>query len=284
MDKVTQIYSISSPFDVELSGEGLCCAIVDGAFDDNLQGQIYRNANNGSPIWMSLTLNTPYADLGKQSPCLVRCAEHPGLMRYTSELLAQSNAGCVVWLEQDSDWPLAVRHCQSLLAVMDERHSRSFFRFFEPRWLEPLFSVLSAKERLDFLGPFRAMSWRNELGWRHIARLESWTGKIQEPGWFHMNALRQQQLEEARLSLVAVLLADSYRSHLPESEPEHVVLAQLQKARAAGYTALAEQERWLRLYLSRPPGFLDSVLAQQTLSRKDIARGEKLSELEKLNA
>jgi hypothetical protein len=281
MDKVSQVQGINSPLSKEYEGYGVRYVILDGAFDDNLHAQIYRNANNRSPIWAPLTLNTPYAEMGTMSPCLLQIEEHYKVQDYASELLEQSDAGCVVWLEDSTQWPVAIEHCQSLLTVKDNEQGDTFFRFFEPRWLEPLFETLEPGERSAFLGPFAAIAWRNERGWRLVSRLEEWEGLTQAPGWLSLDTRRLQSLEQARLPLTAARLAESYRAYLPD-DGDRVVLDILNYIKPFGYSDLESQERWLRLHITRPKDFLYSAEVQNLLHSQEYAKGKKLDEIEAL--
>jgi len=281
MRDVSPIRPIPMPFDESGALAGARrFAILDGAFDEDLAMQIYLKANDGLPTWHPLVIDTPYADLYKASPCLVLCEDHPALIDYASAMLGQLDAGCVLWLEEGVHPDQATAHCRSLLSARDERNQQRMFRFYEPRWLEPLFSVMSMDEALDFLGPFSAIAWRNERGWRQVSRVGTWSGEIKEHGWFWLDGERQAQLGHARLPLIAAQLASEYQPYHPAATDERVLEALL-KASTWGYDDLASQERWLRLELQAPAGTLSSGHAQQILTRPDLAKGEKLDALER---
>ncbi|MEW6175619.1 MAG: DUF4123 domain-containing protein [Pseudomonadota bacterium] len=281
MRDVSPILSIPMPFDESGAHIGTHrFAILDGAFDEDLAMQIYLKANDGLPTWHPLVIDTPYADLYKASPCLVLCEDHPALIDYASAMLGQLDAGCVLWLEEGVHPDQAAAHCRSLLSARDERNQQRMFRFYEPRWLEPLFSVISQDEAHDFLGPFSAIAWRNERGWRQVSRVGTWSGEINEHGWFWLDGERQAQLGQARLPLIAARLASDYQPYHPAATEERVLEALLQASKW-GYDDLASQERWLRLELQAPAGSLSSDRAQQILTRPDLAKGEKLDALER---
>jgi len=280
MHKLSAIQSIPVPLEQARTSVGARrFVILDGAFDEDLAMQVYLKANDGLPTWYPLVVDTPYAELYKVSPCLVECEDHPHLLDYAAAMLNQLDAGCVLWLEDHVQPDLAAAHCRSLLSVRDERNQERMFRFFEPRWLEPLFAVMSPEEALDYLGPFSAMAWRNEHGWRQVTRLVPWNGVTKAPGWFWLGDERQAQLTQARLPLIAAQLSGDYRPHHPAAT-EARVLEALVEADQWGFDDLASQERWLRLHLQRSEGFLRSGHARQILTRQDLAKGEKLDALE----
>jgi len=254
--------------------------ILDGAFDEDLAMQVYLKANDGAPTWYPLVVDTPYAELYKVSPCLVECEDQPQLLDYASAMLDQLDAGCVLWLEDGVHPDQAAAHCRSLLSARDDRNQERFFRFFEPRWLEPLFAVMSIEEASIFLGPFSAIAWRNERGWRQVTRLGPWSGVIKDRGWFWLDGERQAQLSQARLPMIAAQLSSDYLPHHPAAT-EARVHAALIEAGQWGFDDLASQERWLRLDLQAPAGTLSSGPAHQILTRQDLAKGEKLDELER---
>lgn len=284
MHKVLDIQSITLPLEQARTGmSGRRFVILDGAFDEDLAMQVYLKANDGLPTWYPLVVDTPYAELYKVSPCVVECEDHPHLLDYAAAMLTQLDAGCVLWLEDHIQPEQAAAHCRSLLSARDERNQERMFRFFEPRWLEPLFTVMSPDEALDFLGPFRAMAWRNEHGWRQVTRQVPWNGVIKERGWFWLDGERQAQLTQARLPLIAAQLSGDYQSHHPAATEERV-LETLIEAGRWGFDDLASQERWLRIDLQSSDGFLRSDHARQILSRQNLAKGEKLDALEQTTA
>ncbi|MNJ80056.1 hypothetical protein D3C77_782960 [compost metagenome] len=59
------------------------------------------------------------------------------------------------------------------------------------------------------------------------------------------------------------------------------VYRQLQAAQQAGYLQPAEQERWLRLSLSKGDGFWSQSPHTELLAREDLGFGDKLIELER---
>jgi len=284
MFKVSAVQPIAMPFDsAAVEAEGRCFVILDGAFDEDLAMQVYLKANDGAPTWYPLVVDTPFAELYKVSPCLVECEDQPQLLDYASAMLNQLDAGCVLWLEDGVHPDQAAAHCRSLLSARDERNQERFFRFFEPRWLEPLFSVMSPGEATSFLGPFTAMAWRNERGWRQVTRFGQWSGVIRDRGWFWLDDERQAQLSQARLPMIAAQLSSDYLPLHPAATEERVHAA-LIEAGQWGFDDLASQERWLRLDLQVPAGTLSSPSAHQILTRQDLAKGEKLDALEQTTA
>jgi len=279
MSDMTQ--SIPSPF-VESPSPYLRCVILDGSADKDLLTNLYQLSSQGTPIWEPLFHGTPYSDLEESGPVLVLSDQQDGWEAYSSNLLEQSDAGCVLYLEDRRDWDTAIKHCKSLLTVRVENQQQQLMRFFEPRWLEPLLASLSPTEREQFFGPFRAMAWRNELGWRYAQRTGKWDGKVQAAGWLWLGQDLQQAMEMARLRIIAKELANDYQAALPSAEREDFVYGELLAAHAADFHQKSDFERWLRMTLSKPKGFWNEASTNAVLGRDDLAAGEKLDTLEGL--
>jgi hypothetical protein len=273
---------IPSPFE-QAPDPHLRCVILEATADPDMPRWLYQLAPEGTPQWAPLFLDTPYQALSEQGPALVMSAASDQWSDYAHALLTQSDAGCVLYLDDLRHWDAAIAHCQSLLAVRTEERPDQLMRFFEPRWLEPLLETLSPGERQAFFGPFCGLAWRNELGWRYASRPQPWDGTLQAPGWLWLGEQRRQELEKARLRLFAAQMADDYRAVIDASPPQDFVHTQLLAAHEAGITQKAHYERWLRLALSRGPEFLQAAPAQRVMAREDLATGAKLDELESLS-
>lgn len=273
--------SIPSPF-LESPSPFLRCVILDGSADKDLLANLYQLSSQGTPTWESLVHGTPYSDLGNRGPALVLSDQQGDWETYSSNLLEQSDAGCVLYLEDRRDWDAVVNHCKSLLTVRVENQQQQLMRFFEPRWLEPLLGSLSSDEREQFFGPFCAMAWRNELGWRYAERTGKWDGKVQAAGWLWLGKDLRQAMEMARLRIIAKELAEDYQASLSSAEPEDFVYRQLLAAHAADFHQKSHYERWLRMTLSKPEGFWAQASTTAVLDRDDLAAGEKLDTLEGL--
>ncbi len=273
--------SIPSPF-LESPSPYLRCVILDGSADKDLLTNLYQLSSQGTPTWEPLFHGTPYSDLEESGPVLVLSDQQDGWEAYSSNLLEQSDAGCVLYLEDRRDWEAAIKHCKSLLTVRVENQQQQLMRFFEPRWLEPLLASLSPTEREKFFGPFRAMAWRNELGWRYAQRSDKWDGKVQAEGWLWLGQDLQQAMEKARLRIIAKELANDYQAAIPSAEREAFVYDELLAAHAADFHQKSHYERWLRMTLSKPKGFWKEASTNAVLGRDDLAAGEKLDTLEGL--
>jgi len=276
------ITSIPSPFQLP-PAPGVLCVIVDASFAPDLQAQADRLVGYGAERCCPLFDNTRYAPLQSAGPHAVLCPDSPAFIDYASRLLEQADAGCVGYLEHELRFEQAVEHWRSLLTVSTDDTSTQMMRFFDPRWLEPLLCSLDAAELLRFMGPITDITWRNELGWRHQARPASQAPfEVQPRGWLHLGHERQQQMDQCRLNLLAERFAQDYQAHLPSPEPVAFVYRQLLAAQQAGYVRLPEQERWLRLSLSKGDGFWRQRPQTELLARDDLTLGDKLTELERL--
>jgi hypothetical protein len=274
---------IQSPFE-QAPNPHLRCVILEATADPDLHRWLYQLAPDGIPQWAPLFLDTPYHSLADQGPALVMSNTSDQWSDYANALLSQSDAGCILYLESAQHWQAAIEHCRSLLSVRTEERPDQLMRFFEPRWLEPLLMALSEGEKQAFLGPFSGLAWRNELGWRYTERNQPWDGTVQEPGWLWLGQQRRQEMEKARLRLLAAEMAEGYRSVIDSSPAEEFVFTQLSNAYAAGVTQKAQYERWLRLTLSQGTQFWQSTPVNSILARQDLAISTKLDELESLSS
>ena len=276
------IQSIASPFQTP-GAAGALCVIVDASFDPHWQVHVDQAISNGTERCVALFDNTPYAALQTVGPFALLCPQPGALQPYASSLLEQVDAGCVAYLNDEQSFDQAVEQWRSLLTVSTDDAPARMMRFFEPRWLEPLLSSLDETELLRFMGPLTGIAWRNELGWRHLAHphpeLEP---EVQAPGWLHLGCERQALMDQQRLKVLAERFAHDYQAALPMPEPEAFVYRQLQAAQQAGYVQLAEQERWLRLSLSKGDEFWARSAHTEWLAREDLGLGDKLIGLERL--
>ncbi|WOD09980.1 DUF4123 domain-containing protein [Pseudomonas sp. NyZ704] len=274
---------IVSPFEQSPDSEtGTRCVLIDPVADAQLIRWIYELAPQGAPQWMPLFTGTGYASLTDVSPALVLSGERGDWAGYASALLEQSHAGCVLYLEDRSQWTDAVKHCQSLLTIRTKEKSVQLMRFFEPRWLEPLIASLTPDELQAFLGPFSGLAWRNELGWRYQSRLQPWDGVVHKPGWLHIGRARQQAMRQKRLEVIATELAKDYSAVLKMPAPQRFVYDQLCLAQTAGVEQKAHFERWIRLALHSQDRSWPTAEARQILARDDLVVAGKLDALERL--
>ncbi|WP_394561406.1 DUF4123 domain-containing protein [Aquipseudomonas alcaligenes] len=273
--------NITSPF-IDRPSPHLRCLVLEAVADTDLHNHLYQLNDRGSPQWEPLFHGTPYEELLEVGPALICSEGVDGWASYASNLFEQSNAGCVLYLEQPQDWDKATEHCKSLLTIRTSDQQDQLMRFFEPRWLEPLLASLSAVELQQFFGPFSAMAWRNELGWRYAERPSPWDGTVQKAGWLTLSPQHQRDMEASRLRIIAEEMARDYQAALPAHAPAEYVHGQLLIATEWGVQHKAHYERWLRLAISHGEVFWQQDETRTVLNRDDLATGEKLDELESL--
>lgn len=274
--------SIPSPFERPAS-PGTMCLILDGSFDADLLTRLFQGDEQSRPRCIPLFLNTPYAELQPAGPYVVVCPAKGDSTAYASALLEQSDAGCVAWLSNEQALDNGVEHWQSLLTVCTDDAPQQMMRFFDPRWLEPLLRSLNETERAQFIGPFTGMAWRNEMGWRYCAKPpKSPATELQPPAWLYLSPEREESIEQGRLKVIAARFAEDYREVLPAEDTVEFVHRQLLAGQKAGYQQMADQERWLRLAISRGDSFWANAPDAELLARNDVALGEKLTQLESL--
>ncbi|MDD2050614.1 DUF4123 domain-containing protein [Pseudomonas putida] len=276
------IHSVASPFQAP-AASGTLCVIVDAGVDPDLQAHLEQAMSDGTQRCVPLFDNTPYTALQIAGPFALLGPLTGTLLAYARTLLEQADAGCVAYLKNEQAFDQAVEHWRSLLTVSTDESPARMMRFFEPRWLEPLLSSLDETELLRFMGPATDIAWRNELGWRHQAHPHpEFEPDVQAPGWLHLGHERQALMDQQRLKVLAGRFAQDYQAVLPMPEPVAFVYRQLRAAQQAGYLQPAEQERWLRLSLSKGDGFWGQSAHTELLAREDLGLGDKLIELERL--
>ncbi|HDS1735285.1 DUF4123 domain-containing protein [Pseudomonas sp. BP8] len=276
------IQSISSPFQVPVT-PGALCVILDASFAPHLQTSVDQAISYGAERCVSLFENTPYTALQSAGPFALLCAVPGALTEYACGLLERADAGCVAYLKDDQSFDRAVEHWRSLLTVSTDETPAQMMRFFEPRWLEPLLCSLDEAELLQFMGPLTDMVWRNELGWRHLAHPHPGSEvKTQATGCLHLSHERQDGMQLQRLKVLAGRFTQDYHGVLSMDDPLEFVYRQLIAAQQAGYLQVAEQERWLRVSLSKGDDFWHRSPSAELLARDDLSLGDKLIELEGL--
>ncbi|MDD2058074.1 DUF4123 domain-containing protein [Pseudomonas sp. GD03860] len=276
------IKSIASAFQTP-AAPGVLCVIVDASFDPQLQLRIDQSLEQGVTRSVALFNDTPYVALQAVGPIALLCPTTGGLMDHLSTLFERTDAGCVAYMKNEYAFEQVVTHWRSLLTVSTDDGPTRMFRFFDPRWLEPLLNSLDEAERWQFLGPITDLAWRNELGWRHQANPRATLNtEVKDPGWLHLDRQRQNAMDHHRLQVQAAQLAQHYRSALPMPQAETFVYEQLLAARQAGYLEIVEQERWLRLALRHGDGFWERSPFAQLLQSEDQSLDQKLVGLEQL--
>lgn len=274
--------SISSPFE-QPAAPGTMCLILDSSFDADVLKHLFQGEEASRPQCIPLFINTPYAELQPAGPYVVVCPTKGPSLEYARALLEQSDAGCVAWLNHEQRLDKGVEHWRSLLTVRTDDEPQQMMRFFDPRWLEPLLSSLNAAERAQFIGPFNGLAWRNEMGWRYCAQAPNSPATEQKPpAWLYLSPERQELIERGRLRVIAARFAEDYRDVLPLEDTVEFVHRQLLAGQQAGYEQMADQERWLRLAVTRGDSFWGRSPDVELLARSDVALGEKLTQLERL--
>lgn len=276
------IESIYSPFE-GLVAPGILCVILDASFDPDLQTHVDQAIAYGAERCIPLFDNTPYVALQAAGPFALLCPMPGAMVAYAGALLGRADAGCVTYLENAHAFEQAVEHWRSLLTVTTDDTSAQLMRFFDPRWLEPLLNSLDETELLQFMGPLTGIAWRNELGWRHLAHPRPEPApELHDPGWLHLGHERQALMDGYRLKVLAGRFALDYQPVLSMPEPVEYVYRQLLRAREVGYLQLPEQERWLRISLSKGDDFWNLSPTTELLTRDDLGLGDKLIKLERL--
>lgn len=163
------IVSIESPFK-QPAAAGAMCLLLDRSFDPDLLNRLFQSDEQDRASCLPLLTNTPYADLQPAGPYVVMYPQKRTAAPYASTLLEQEDAGCIAWLS-NPDWlDQGVEHWRSLLTIRTDEEPQQMMRFYDPRWLEPLLLSLNEAEKAQFMGPFSALAWRNEVGWRYYEK------------------------------------------------------------------------------------------------------------------
>lgn len=274
--------SIAQPFSVSaIPPSAHLCAILDRAADGELITNLLEMDPHNQLLWAELFPETHYAELSSTGPLLLWFPCDGEIRDYVLALIEQAHAGCLALLPQRHLFGSASEHCRHLLTATDDRQQERLCRFFEPRWLEPLLTSLNDDERQQFFGPFSALIWWNELGWRVSQRQLPWSGLVPARGWLLLDQKRHQQLREARLKVIAERLASDYQPQLRHQGAPFVV-QQLKQAERHGYSGISQWEGWLRLGLRHGPEFASEPRFSTILNNPDLAPGERLKAMEQL--
>lgn len=276
------IDSIPSPFK-HIASPGVMCVILDSSFDPELLTHLFSGDDQNQLQCIPLFLGTPYAELQSAGPYMILCPANGASSAFAGTLLEQADAGCVAWLSNAQTLEPAIEHWRSVLTVHTDEEPLQMMRFFDPRWLEPLIRSLSEAERIQFIGPFSGLAWRNEMGWRYFAQApKSPAPPLQPPAWLYLSPEHQARIDQERLKVIAARFAEDYREVLPASDTVEYVYRQLLAGQQAGYEQMADQERWLRLAVRRGDSFWAHYPDAELLARSDVALGDKLTQLESL--
>jgi hypothetical protein len=277
------IHSSNSPFAAS-AAPSVMCLIIDASVEPNLLAHLQSQIGLPDHQCVALFHGTSYVGLQAAGPYALLCQGPGGLADFASEVLERSPAGFAGQLHGEQDFPHAVEHCRQLLTVSSDDTPARLMRFYDPRWLEPLFGCLSEAEQRAFMGPFASLYWRNELDWRQcVLEPDQTIQPLDAPAWLHLDPQRQALIVEHRLSLVAQRLAPGYQPFFTEADdPTAVVLERLKAAQQAGFSDLALQERWLRLTFSRREPFWQLPACLDLLASDDLTADEKLDALERL--
>lgn len=267
----------------ETATSGVMCVILDSSFDADLLPNLFRGDDQSRPTCIPLFTNTPYADLQPNGPYVVLCPARSTSQAFAATLLEEADAGCVAWLSNPALLDQGIAHWRSLLTVRTDDEPQQMMRFYDPRWLEPLLLSFDDAEKAQFAGPFTALAWRNEVGWRRYAKPpQSPASTVQKPAWLYLSTERQATIENGRLQVIAARFSEDYREVLPEEDTVAFVHRQLLASKEMGYEQIADQERWLRLAIGRGDSFWKQSPDAELLARSDVALGDKLTQLESL--
>lgn len=120
------------------------------------------------------------------------------------------------------------------------------FRFYDPRGLSALFSVLDKPQTERLLSGSDSWIWFADGQWHQIdSQTAEPTAEIGKP-----ITLTEQQIDQlalARKSNLIAMLHQHYLAHLPASDPLAFVSQQVGVAREFGLTRQRDFERWIRL-------------------------------------
>lgn len=270
--------TIESIFQRTDTPESADFAILDLAQKDEgqLLGWLYNHFDLGDIPWNPLYQGTELASNWSTGPILIELRD---AQVFREALIERYQSDCLGMLISAPDVSLAAMadHLRSLIIpLLDGKPS--VFRFYDPRSLGPLLTVLQPKQRYQLLGVSQ-WCWCNDGQW--WVTTESQPAAWPQPGsTLALGKAQLEALDEARIAQFAESLTNYYRPHISASDPEQFVLGEIKSANNAGISLLADQERWVRLAIQAGVPLTESTSWQHLASDQGLSPSQILAHLE----
>lgn len=253
-------------------------ALVDLAQRDenDLLRWLYDSSDGGSIPWVSLYQGSELADIWKAGPVLVALDRQDEFREVFIKRCTKEPLGILISAPEVSLNKLANHLKRHNTAELDGKSS--IFRFYDPRSLSPLLTVLQPNQRYRLTGASQ-WCWHHDGQWwvSSEAQTEEWPEPIQP---LVIDREQLVALDEARVAQFADTLTNYYRSHISALDPEQFVQGEVKSAKTAGITLLADQERWVRLAIAAGAPLTKTASWQELSNDKGLSPSQILNHLE----
>ena len=266
-----EIIAIERPVDAEF-------AIIDLALDQEMLGWVYEQMQHRDIRWESLYQGTDWQQNWKSGPILIELKGSDSCTDALAKLFPQYPNGLFINVPGVTPETLAEQLRQH--AIIELNGKQAAFRFYDPRHLTELLSILTDIQRNSLVRPGEQWVWHDSDQWQSYSCRQS--GDALAPATSIV--LSQEQLESfetlKRLKK-ARSLASHYQEWVKSSDPEKVIFDHLTAAKKAGLDKVSDQERWLRIALTLSSPVQNSSAWQALATNDQLTPRQRLSNMEK---
>jgi hypothetical protein len=244
--------------------------------ENHLLRWFYDHFGDGSIPWQSLYQGSELADIWKTGPILIALEHQDEFRDAFIQQCAKEPLGILISAPGVSLNTLANHLTRHKTAELDGKSS--LFRFYDPRSLGPLLTVLQPNQRYQLIGASQ-WCWYHDDQWQVTTetRPDDWP---ESGNTLVISNEQLKALDEARVAQFAASLTNYYRPHISAPDPEQFVLQDIKSAKTAGITLLADQERWVRLAIAAGGPLTESANWRKLASDQGLSPGQILTHLE----
>jgi len=266
-----EIVAIERPVDAEF-------AIIDLALDPEMLGWVYEQMRHGDIRWESLYQGTDWQQNWKSGPVLVGLKGFDSSADELAKVFAQHPVGLFI-NGPGAALEIAAEQLRQH-AITELNGKQAAFRFYDPRHLAELLSIVTEGHVNSLVRPGEQWIWHDSEKWQSFSCLKSSDATAPATSI----VLSQEQLESfERLKRLkrARSLASHYQAWVKSSDPETVIFDHLTAAKKAGLDKVSDQERWLRIALTLSSPVQNSSAWQALATNDQLTPRQRLSNMEK---
>ncbi len=231
-------------------------AILDLAQDDDLLEWLYSHMQTGEIAWESLFIGTRYHPEWRCGAILIELRGKTGFQESMRQRMSRQPVGLLIASRKNTLQVMASRLREALFANVSG--VEKLFRFYDPRSLSALFSILDKLQIERLLSGSDAWTWFADGHWHRIDNEATEPSAEKEPSAetepsaeigepIRLTEQQVDQLALARKIDLINMLYQHYLAHLPASDPLAFVNQQVGVASEFGLTRQRDYERWIRL-------------------------------------
>lgn len=125
--------------------------VLSGTSDAHPVKRFYeKDGLTGRPLFMG----TPYAGWHEVMPYLVQTDPNGAFLKWLEQNESQDWGWAAI---SSASFEVVFAHCQSLIQVTMPSQKSVFFRFWDPRFLEPLVAAVPEQDKRSLMGPVERM-------------------------------------------------------------------------------------------------------------------------------